>query len=99
MKFWENLKEVIGNLPLVLSDTYDPRDISLNRISSAVLLVNAVGLAWYTATHLEYFQQLISVLDRVIAALGVQLGLVNMVKRGIDTYKDVKAPDRKTLKS
>lgn len=99
MKFWANFKAVISNLPLVLSDSYNPRDISLNRVSTAILIINATMLIWYTATHLEDFDKLISVLDRVLAALGVQLGLVNMVKRGIDTYKDIKEGNRQAGKS
>ena len=29
--FWKNLKAIVDNSPLALSDTYDPKDVSLNR--------------------------------------------------------------------
>lgn len=41
--FLRNLKRIIANLPLTLSDSYDPKDVSLNRIITLIVVIFVFG--------------------------------------------------------
>lgn len=88
--FWSNLRGVMSNLPLTLSDSYDPKDLSLNRIITALMVVNALGLMWYMVLHPEVIDRLMGLWERLLAFLGAQVTVVNMIKRGIDAFRDIK---------
>ena len=88
--FWKNIKDLLANSPLILSDTYDPQDISMNRVITLLLVINVILLAWYMVAHLETVDKIVVIWDKLLTLLGVQAGGVNMVKRGIDCYKQVK---------
>lgn len=44
--FWKNLKEVLAYSPLVLSETDDPKDVSIHRYMAAFLVINLVIMAY-----------------------------------------------------
>ena len=44
--FWKNLKEIFAYSPLILSDTEDPKDVSMHRFMAIFLVVNLVVMAY-----------------------------------------------------
>ena len=72
--FWANLKGIIVNLPLVLSDTKDPRDVSLNRVSSFFGFVIA-AFVLYEAIYVypQYMNMLFQFFATVMAYLSAQM--------------------------
>lgn len=86
--FWQNVRGIVSNLPLTLSDSYDPKDLSLNRLITALVVVNALGVMWYMILHPELIDRLVGLWERLLAFLGAQVVGANMIKRGIDAYKN-----------
>lgn len=87
--FWQNVRQVISNLPLILSETYDARDISLNRVIIAMLAITVIVIVYRILLYPENAVNLTGVLDKVLTALGLQL-TSNTVKKGLDTWQQVK---------
>lgn len=44
--FWKNLKEILAYSPLILSETEDPKDVSMHRFMAIFLMVNLVLMAY-----------------------------------------------------
>ena len=84
-RFWRNLAEVVANLPLVLSDSYSAKDVSLNRVLIVVMAVLAVALVELLAARPQVAVVLLPVLQSLMGLIGAQLG-VNLVKRGIKAF-------------
>lgn len=87
--FWHNLRQVINNLPLVLSETYEAKDISLNRVIIALLAITVMVIVYRMLLYPDTAVNLTSMLDKVLTALGLQLGS-NTIKRGLDTWRQIK---------
>lgn len=87
--FWQNLRQVLSNLPLVLSESYDPKDISLNRVIIALLAVTVLIIVYRMLYDPETAVNLTNMLDKVLTALGLQLGS-NTIKKGFDTWEKIK---------
>ena len=87
MKFIHNVLGILSNTPLILSDTYDPKDISLNRVLTMVMAVNLIALSWYIAINPKEVSSLSTLWTGLLGYLGVQTGIVNVAKKGIDAYK------------
>jgi hypothetical protein len=87
--FWQNLRQVLSNLPLVLSESYDPKDISLNRVIIAMLAVTVLVIVYRMLLYPDTAVNLTDMLDKVLTALGLQLGS-NTIKRGLDTWRQIK---------
>jgi hypothetical protein len=87
--FWQNLRQVLSNLPLILSESYDPRDISLNRVIIAMLAVTVLVIVYRMLLYPDAAVNLTDMLDKVLTALGLQLGS-NTIKRGLDTWRQIK---------
>lgn len=87
--FWQNIRQVLSNLPLVLSESYDPKDISLNRVIIAMLAVTVLVIVYRMLLYPDTATNLTDMLDKVLTALGLQLGS-NTIKRGLDTWRQVK---------
>nr|WP_092074929.1 hypothetical protein [Dendrosporobacter quercicolus]NSL49554.1 hypothetical protein [Dendrosporobacter quercicolus DSM 1736]SDN22523.1 hypothetical protein SAMN04488502_1159 [Dendrosporobacter quercicolus] len=87
--FWRNIRQVFSNLPLVLSESYDPKDISLNRVIIAMLAITVIVIVYRMLLYPETAVNLTAMLDKVLTALGLQLGS-NTIKRGLDTWRQVK---------
>lgn len=86
--FWKNLRQVISNLPLVLSESYDPRDVSLNRVIIAVLAATVLIIVYRILLYPDTAANLTEMLNKVLTALGLQLGS-NTLKKGFDTWKQI----------
>lgn len=83
----ENLKQIFINLPLVLSDTRDPADVSLNRVMTAavaffVLLAPGVTLLLLPA----WFDKITPYWDKLLAFLAAQVA-GNMFKKYVAEVK------------
>lgn len=87
--FWQNFRQVISNLPLTLSESYDPKDISLNRVIIALLAMTVIVIVYRMLLYPDTAVNLTSMLDKVLTALGLQLGS-NTIKRGLDTWRQIK---------
>ena len=87
--FCRNLRQVLSNLPLVLSESYDPKDVSLNRVIIALLAVTVLIIVYRMLYDPTAAINLTNMLDKVLTALGLQLGS-NTIKRGFDTWKQIK---------
>lgn len=87
--FWHNFRQVIDNLPLVLSETYEPKDISLNRVIIALLAITVMVIVYRMLLYPDTATNLTAMLDKVLTALGLQL-TSNTIKRGLDTWRQVK---------
>ena len=87
--FWNNLRQVISNLPLTLSESYDPRDISLNRVIIALLAITVLVIVYRMLYDPATADKLTAMLDKVLTALGLQLGS-NTIKRGLETWRQIK---------
>lgn len=87
--FWQNFRQVVNNLPLVLSETDDPKDISLNRVIIAVLAITVIVVVYRMLLYPDTATNLTAMLDKVLTALGLQLGS-NTIKRGLDTWRQIK---------
>lgn len=87
--FWHNLRQVFSNLPLVLSESYDPQDISLNRVIIALLAITVLVIVYRMLLYPDTAVNLTSMLDKVLTALGLQLGS-NTIKRGLETWRQIK---------
>jgi hypothetical protein len=87
--FWTNLKAIIDNLPLILSDTKDPSDVSFTRVFAMILAI----FIMCTSTYTIFFKPTIyySIAPFITQGLNSILLLVggNIVKRGIDTAGNV----------
>jgi hypothetical protein len=90
--FFKNMMQVLNNLPLVLSESYDPRDISLNRVIIALLALTVLIIVYRMLLYPETAMNLTSMLDKVLTALGLQLGS-NTIKRGLETWRQIKGGD------
>lgn len=90
--FWQNLRQVFSNLPLVLSESYDPKDISLNRVIIALLAGTVLVIVYRMLYDPGTAASLTNMLDKVLTALGLQLGS-NTIKRGFDTWRQIKGGD------
>ena len=44
--FWKNLKEILAYSPLILSESDDPKEISMHRCMAAFLVINLVIMAY-----------------------------------------------------
>ncbi len=86
--FWHNLRQVINNLPLVLSETNEAKDISLNRVIIAMLAITVLVIVYRMLLYPDTAVNLTSMLDKVLTALGLQLGS-NTIKRGLDTWRQI----------
>ncbi len=91
--FWQNLRQVLSNLPLVLSESYDPKDVSLNRVIIALLAGTVLIIVYRMLYDPLAAVNLTTMLDKVLTALGLQLGS-NTIKRGLDTWKNIKGGDK-----
>jgi hypothetical protein len=87
--FWQNLRQVISNLPLTLSESYDPQDISLNRVIIALLAITVLVIVYRMLYDPGTAESLTGMLDKVLTALGLQLGS-NTIKRGLETWRQIK---------
>jgi hypothetical protein len=90
--FWQNLRQVLSNLPLVLSESYDPKDVSLNRVIIALLAGTVLIIVYRMLYDPVTAANLTNMLDKVLTALGLQLGS-NTIKRGFDTWRQIKGGD------
>lgn len=91
--FWQNFRQVINNLPLILSDTYEAKDISLNRVIIALLAITVMVIVYRMLLYPDTAASLTAMLDKVLTALGLQL-TSNTLKRGLDTWRQIKGgPD------
>jgi hypothetical protein len=90
--FWQNVKQILNNLPLTLSESYDPKDISLNRVIIAMLAITVLVIVCRILYDPGTADKLVGALDKVLIALGLQLGS-NTLKRGFDTWKQIKGGD------
>ncbi|TCL39941.1 hypothetical protein EV210_101139 [Anaerospora hongkongensis] len=87
--FWQNVRQVVSNLPLVLCESYDAKDVSLNRVIIAMLAVTVLVIVYRMLLYPDTAINLTDMLDKVLTALGLQLAS-NTVKRGLDTWRQVK---------
>jgi hypothetical protein len=90
--FWQNVRQVLSNLPLILSESYDPKDISLNRVIIAMLAGTVLVIVYRMLLYPDTAVNLTDMLDKVLTALGLQLGS-NTIKRGLDTWRQIKGGD------
>jgi hypothetical protein len=85
--FWTNLKAIISNTPLVLSDTTDPKDISIHRITFALAVVFVIFTPLIILNFFPEFEARYAFYwEKLLYYLGGQATL-NMLKRGIDAFK------------
>jgi hypothetical protein len=87
--FWQNLRQVFSNLPLVLSDSYDPKDVSLNRLASFLLIIAAIIIQIVIIKEPTFAEKLQPVLNSDLTALGGLL-LNITARRGINAYTQIK---------
>ncbi|MDF2499401.1 MAG: hypothetical protein K0Q77_115 [Anaerosporomusa subterranea] len=86
--FWQNVRQVVSNLPLVLCESDDAKDVSLNRVIIAMLAVTVLVIVYRMLLYPDTAVNLTSMLDKVLTALGLQLGS-NTIKRGLDTWRQI----------
>ena len=98
MKFLKNVWGIFCNTPLILSDTYDPKDISPNRVMTLLMAVNLIALSWYIAINPKEVSSLSTLWTGLLGYLGVQTGIVNTVKKGIDAYKVTRSSNTSSTK-
>lgn len=84
---FENLRTVIIHLPLVLSDTYAGRDVSLNRLAALALIICAISIVIATLKKPELGPALTPALEAILTALVAIIG-GNVIKHGIRAWKD-----------
>ena len=87
---WENLKIVWRNLPVVLSETDDPKDVSLNRVAFFLYTVFVIAspfvILWFLSGMSEKF---LPYWQGVAALLGGQT-FANIGKKMIYAWKGEK---------
>jgi len=86
---WDNLKQMWVNLPLVLSDTYEPIAISLNRILITFIVLNIFLMAWYVLHFRpEMIDKFAAILPPILTFIGA-LVAQEAFKKGLNTYKEI----------
>jgi hypothetical protein len=103
MLFFKNLKDIINNTPLVLSDSYDAKDISINRVITMLFVINIIIMMWYLLMNPELWVKLkdmiADLLTKIFALLGIQVSVVNIGKRAIDKYTEIKNAQQNNTQS
>lgn len=92
--FWANLKEILKNSPLVLSDTYDPKDVSQNRLAFFILFLFVIStplLLLWLAPHLS--EKFVPYWQGSSALLGGQM-FANIGKKAITAYQEMKGSEK-----
>ena len=70
-EFWQNLKGILVNSPLILSESKDPKDISLHRVAIAVLLVIVLAGPFFTSyIRPEFFDRFTPYWTQVLILIG-----------------------------
>ena len=70
---WQNLIAIWQNLPLILSDTTDPRDVSLNRVVTvavAVVILLSPPIVWLCFS--DWWDKFFEAWKLLLAFLGAQ---------------------------
>lgn len=85
--FKENLNQIIDNLPLILSDSTDPKDISINRVMITIeflliFLLAPVVLAGVFLYNPQMFDKLSGLWTQGLTAFGAHFGLNIFKKAG-----------------
>jgi hypothetical protein len=85
-KFTELLKSIISNLPLILTDTTDPINVSWNRTTMTIefiliILVSPPLLGVTLVFYPQYFDKLYDIWKLMLTAYGVHM-TVNVFKKG-----------------
>ena len=84
--FWANLYSIFQNLPLILSDTTDPKDISFTRVTCALCIIFLIITASYVLIFVpQYFEKVSPFLTQSLNSVLLLIG-GNIVKRGIDAF-------------
>ena len=70
-EFWQNLRGVLVNSPLILSESKDPKDISLHRVAIVVLLVIILAGPFFTSyIRPEFFDRFTPYWTQVLILIG-----------------------------
>ena len=70
-KFWQNLKGILVNSPLILSESKNPQDISLHRVAIAVLLLIVTAGPFFTSyIRPEFFDRFTPYWTQVLILIG-----------------------------
>ena len=85
LKFKENLLAIIANIPLILSDSTDPKEVSLNRIMILtefilVILCTPPILVYFLFKCPEIAEKCIMIFQSMLVAFGVHLGINSFKK-------------------
>lgn len=90
MNFLTNLKGIFDNLPLVLSDSTDPREISFSRVLIAFLTVLVVILAYHVVfKEPKYMETLMPYITDIVKTI-LALVVANITKRIVFTVTEGK---------
>ena len=86
-EFFNNIKGILRNSPLILSDTKDVSDVSLNRITIVVLTVFLISAPLPTLLYFpQFFEKFIPLWNKVLDVL-LALLLVYGAGRTVDKFK------------
>lgn len=70
-EFWQNLKEILINSPLILSESHNPKDVSMHRIAIAVLLMVVTAGPFFTSyIRPEFFDRFTPFWTQVLLLIG-----------------------------
>ena len=72
--FWQNLKGILVNSPLILSESQNPKDVSLHRVSIALLLIVVSAGPFFTSyIRPEFFDRFTPYWTQVLILIGALL--------------------------
>jgi hypothetical protein len=89
MTFWSNLKAIFNNLPLILSDTDDPRCVSLTRVLIFILTTFAIQQYYYALYVKPELLPVVSQYSLDILKVVIGLVVANVTKRIITVVGEV----------
>jgi len=79
--FRKNLIGILSNLPLILTDTQDVKDVSLNRVIALVLFI-VILLSFFFMSYIpvEHIDKFIIMWNSLVVFLGTLTG-INLIKK------------------
>jgi len=86
LKFWLHLKGILSNLPLILSDQYTYKDVSLTRVLVLTFAIVDIKLIDIVVKNISMAPALTPIITAVTTLIGAQLGY-NMLKKVTENFQ------------
>lgn len=75
--FWNNMGQILAHLPLTLSDSLDPKEVSQHRVNLFICLLFLLITPWWVLYwHTELWERYFQLWQGVAVFAGGELGLI-----------------------